>query len=117
MIPIQSSSNKRKRPLVGSQGEGGRSGGPDPEDPEIAPPSAPSLRVRPEGQHFTVTRKLSTGQYPNLANADGARQNRRSAVSATAKSVLYQIKESPNAYPPLKSIAGYLWHILNNSEV
>ena len=40
-----------------------------------------------------------------------------SAASAAAKSTLYRVKESPNAYPPLKSIAASLWHILDNCEV
>jgi len=38
-------------------------------------------------------------------------------VSAAAKSVLYCVTESPNAYPPLKSIAGYLLHILKGCVV
>ena len=44
-------------------------------------------------------------------------QNRDSSASGMAKSDLYRVKESPNAYPPLKSIAGYLWYILDNCEV
>ena len=59
----------------------------------------------------------STDQLPNPAAADNARQNRELAVSAAAKSVLYRVKESPNAYHPLKSIAGYLLYIANNCEV
>ena len=59
----------------------------------------------------------SNDQSPYLAAADGAQQNRELAASATAKSVLYRVKESRNAYPPLKSIAGYLWHILDNCGV
>jgi len=39
---------------VGSQGKEERSGGLDPEDLEIAPPSAPPLRFRLDGQHFGV---------------------------------------------------------------
>jgi len=59
----------------------------------------------------------STDRHLCLAAADDAQQNRDLAVSATAKSVLCRVKESPNAYPPLKSIAGYLWHILDNCGV
>ena len=44
-------------------------------------------------------------------------QNKKSTISVAAKSVLYHIKESPRAYPPLKSIAGYLWYILDSSDV
>ena len=47
-------SKKRKRPLPGSQGGGEGSGGQDPEDIEIRPPSAPPLRIRSDGQHFGV---------------------------------------------------------------
>jgi len=53
----------------------------------------------------------------DLAIADGAQKNRELTVSAMAKSILYRVKESRNAYPPLKSVAGYLWHILDNCEV
>lgn len=34
-----------------------------------------------------------------------------------AKSILRTVKESSNAYPPLKSIAEHLYFILNNCEV
>lgn len=59
----------------------------------------------------------TTGRPPYLAAADDTQQNRESTALATAKSALYQVKESPNAYPPLKSLAGCLWYILNNCEV
>ena len=34
-----------------------------------------------------------------------------------AKSILYKIKESPNAYLPLKPIAEHLWHVLDKCGV
>ena len=49
-FPALSVSKKRKRPLAGSQGNGEGSGGPDLEDLEIRPPSAPPLRVRSDGK-------------------------------------------------------------------
>ena len=49
-FPIPGPSKKRKRPLLGGQGKGKGSGGTDQDDLEIAPPSAPALRVRSDGQ-------------------------------------------------------------------
>ena len=49
--------------------------------------------------------------------ADGDTSNWKSAASATARSLLYTVKESSNAYAPLKSIAEGLYFILNNCEV
>jgi len=54
-FPVASSSKKRKRPLVGTQGEGEGSDGPDPGDLEIRPPSVLPLCVHPDGQHFNAT--------------------------------------------------------------
>ena len=104
-FPIAISSEVRKRPLVGSRGKGEGSGGPDPEDLEIAPPSA------------LLRETHSIDRCPDLATADNTQQNPESVATTVAKSVLHQVKESPNAYPPLKSIAGYLWHILDSCEV
>ena len=53
-FPAQSLSKKRKRPLADTQDNGEGSGGPDPEDLEIRPPSAPPLRVRSDGQDFNT---------------------------------------------------------------
>ena len=41
----------------------------------------------------------------------------KSSASATAKSILRTVKESQNAYPPLKSIAEGLYLILNSCNV
>jgi len=68
--------------------------------------SIPTLRENP-----------LTDRRPYPAAADDTQKNRWLTVSASAKSVLYRVKESPNAYPPLKSLAGYLWYILDNCEV
>lgn len=54
-IPIPGPSNKRKRPPAGSKDEREELGGPDPEDLEIAPPSAPALRVPTRGEEFGAT--------------------------------------------------------------
>ena len=50
LLSVPSSSKKRKRPIMSNQGKGEGSGGPDPEDLEIRPPSAPPLRVRSDGR-------------------------------------------------------------------
>ena len=112
-LSVPSSSKKRKRPIVGNQGKGEGSGGPDPEDLEIRSPSAPPLRVRSDGQG----EKYCIGWCPNHATTDDAQQNQKSAASVAAKSILYRLTESPNAYPPLKSVAVHLWYILDNCEV
>ena len=41
----------------------------------------------------------------------------KSTVSATAKLVLYAVRDSADAFPPLKSVAGGLCFILDNYEV
>ena len=51
------------------------------------------------------------------AALDGTQQNREPTASAEAKSTLHKVKESPNAYPPLKSVARDLYFILDNCEV
>ena len=51
-------SKKRKRPLTGIQGDEEGSGGQDPDDLEIRPPSAPPLRVRSDGQDFNATKRI-----------------------------------------------------------
>ena len=58
-----------------------------------------------------------SGQHPNSAVVGNMRENRKSATSATAKSILYKMKEMPNIYPPLRPIAEHLWHVLDNCEV
>ena len=53
----------------------------------------------------------------NCASVDEAQQDQESTAYAEAKSILHRVKESSNAYPPLKSVAKDLWLILNNSKV
>ena len=61
--------------------------------------------------------KHHSGRRPNSAVVGGTQESRKSAASATAKSILYKIKGSSNAYLPLKSIAEHLWHVLEKSGV
>ena len=57
------------------------------------------------------------GRRLNSAAVDETQQNRESVASAEARSILRGVKESSNAYPPLKSIAERLWLILDNCKV
>ena len=52
---------------------------------------------------------------PSAAPEDTS--SRESAASATANVILSEVKESSDAYTPLKSIARYLCIILDNCEV
>ena len=59
---------------------------------------------------------LSSGQgVPNPTDEKKFKQG--SAASATAKLILHGIKDSADAFPPLKSIVGGLCFILDNCEV
>jgi len=49
--------------------------------------------------------------------ADGSEPNWRSTVSATAKLLLRGVRDSADAFGPLKSVAGGLCFILENCEV
>ena len=51
------------------------------------------------------------------AAADKSESNWKSTVSATAKLLLRTVKEASDAFPPLKSVAGGLWAIIENFEV
>ena len=51
------------------------------------------------------------------ATADENKSSWRSTSSATAKLLLRGVRDSADAFPPLKSIAGGLCFILDNCEV
>ena len=73
----------------------------------------PPRKVRnltPRGKHCFHRR-------PNSVATDETQQNRRPAASPETKLILRRVKESPNAYPPLKSVAERLCFILDNCEV
>ena len=54
----------------------------------------------------------------NQRNTVGhSREAWKSTMSATAKLVLYAVRDSADAFPPLKSVAGGLCSILENFEV
>jgi len=77
-------------------------------------------RVRQNMASIPQVRNLTLHEkrcFPDSATADKKRQNRKPTVSAETKLILRGIKESPNAYPPLKSVAESLCLILDNCEV
>ena len=51
------------------------------------------------------------------ATADKNKPDWKSAASASAKLLLYGVRDSADAFPPLKSVAGGLCFILDNCEV
>ena len=108
---------KRKRQLTGSSDKGEESGGLDPKHLEIGKSSAPAYGVSSQGQDLAATCKRFSSQHPNSAAADETQQNWKPAASAETKLILHRVKESPNAYIPLKSIAEGLCLILENCEV
>ena len=58
--------------------------------------------------------------HPDKSNQNAATENSsdwKSTVSATAKLVLCTVRDSADAFPPLKSVAGGLCFILENYEV
>ena len=58
------------------------------------------------------------GNNKNQQNAMGEdRSNREPTVSAAAKLLLRAVRESADAFPPLKSLAGGLCFIMENFEV
>jgi len=117
-IPVLGPSEKRKHPLAGNQDKREELDRPDPEDLNSVPSSAPALCVPKHGQGFSATMKnITLGQHPNSAVLGDMQENQRSATSATAKSILYKIKQSPNTYHPLKPIAEHLWYILDKCKV
>lgn len=64
-----------------------------------------------------LCRKCYPGQCLNLATADDARQNRKSAASVSARSILRTLQGSLLTYLPLKSVAESLLYILDNCKV
>ena len=48
---------------------------------------------------------------------DDSKENWKSTVSATAKLFLCAVRDSADAFPPLKSVVGGLCFILENYEV
>ena len=58
---------------------------------------------------------LTDALDPDVVSEDTS--HRKPTVSAATKSILRGMEESPNTYPPLKSVAGCLGAILDKCEV
>ena len=81
------------------------------------PPPAPAHRGRSQGERSYKSEECYTGRCPNSAAADNTQQNREPTASAEARSTLRWVRESANAYAPLKSVANDLCFILDHCEV
>ena len=78
----------------------------------IAPPDTSTVQADREPEVLPPDR----GFEPSTA-ADKNESNWKSTVPATAKLILRTVKESSDAFPPLKSVVGGLCAILDNYEV
>ena len=76
--------------------------------------SDPSALVPSEGKR---EHPGSSGDSTSPGAIDKKKPNLKSLASSTAKQVLRGIKESADAFPPLKSVAGFLCFVLDNYEV
>ena len=80
---------------------------------------------QPESRVSTGSGREQEGGRPNTENenigassaADENRPDWRSTASSSAKLVLRAVRDSANAIPPLKSVAGCLCFIMENYEV
>jgi len=86
-------------------------------------PSTPSITLsrKPDGistipEHVPTFLRSNESGGPS-AGADGNRPDWGSTASATAKLILRGVRDSADAFGPLKSIAGGLCFILENCEV
>ena len=117
MRPSSIHNLRLKRPPTGSRGKGKGPGGPDPGDLGIQPLDVPTQGASLHGQEFNASEKRYSGQHPNSTVVDEIQRGRKSTASTKAKSILYSVKKSSNAYKPLKSVAEDLWLILDDCEV
>jgi len=68
-------------------------------------------------RNLTLREKHYFLRRPNSVATDETQQNRKPTASPETKLILRRVKESPNAYPPLKSVAESLSFVLDNCEV
>ena len=84
--------------------------------------SSRSLLIVPSATMITSTvpDPVQEVLHPNKSEpniAEERKSNWKSTASATAKLVLRGVRDSADAFPPLKSVAGGLCYILDNCEV
>ena len=65
----------------------------------------------------TLREKHYFRRRSNSVAADETQNNRKPTASPETKLILRRVKESPSAYPPLKSVAESLGFVLDNCEV
>ena len=84
-------------------------------------PHLPPLTPRLDNvDNFVVPDAIQEVLRPNETepSATGRSKSKlKSLTSSTAKLLLYGVKESSDAFPPLKSVAGGLCFIMDNCEV
>lgn len=79
------------------------------------PPTSDSPPLVPDKEKTELLG--STGGSVDPGAIDKNKRNLKSLTTSAAKLVLRGIKESADAFPPLKSVAGCLCFILDNYEV
>ena len=107
---------RRGKPKTDKPGPGGR---------EESVDSESSSLPQPEPHVSTSGERKSEGGGPNIENepvgasaaADENRPGWKSTASSSAKLVLRGVRDSADAFGPLKSVAGGLCFILENYEV
>jgi len=105
---------KRKRQFTGSSDQGEGSGGQGPGDVEMDLSGAPECSVV---RNSTPREECYFVRRPESFTVDETQPSRTLTVSDETKLILRGVKESPNAYPPLKSVAEVLCFVLDNCEV
>jgi len=85
-----------------------------PSVPLIVPPGDEETSAVPD--HVSAVLRADESSEPSAA-ADDNKPSWKSTASATAKLLIRGVRESADAFPPLKSVAGGLCAILDNYEV
>ena len=125
MDDLQNSFSEFKKGIKHRLGRGKRKGDePEASGREESIDSSSSF-PRPEHRISTGGGREQAGNGPNAGNetvgastvADGNRPGWTSTASSSAKLVLRAVRDSADAFGPLKSVAGGLCFILENCEV
>jgi hypothetical protein len=125
MDDLRGSLSKFKKDVKHQFGRSRRKGdkpGPSGREESVGPSSS---LPQPESRASTGGGREQEGGGPNVENenvgaggaADENRPDWKSTASSSAKLVLRAVRDSADAFPPLKSVAGGLCSILENYEV
>ena len=74
-------------------------------------------KIKKDVKHQLTGRKRKADNTGTDSVADENKSNRKSTSSASAKLLLRGVRDSADAFGPLKSVAGGLCFILDNCEV